>query len=572
MRIPSLWLLTIKNLKILIRSKSSALIVIFAPLLIILILGLSYNTSEQYGLNIGVYSRSFTDDVNSFITTLQEEEFKLVKYQTSIEECVEDIKVGAIHTCISLPETFKIEDNSPKEVTFYVDPSRINLVWMIQETLKAKLNFKSQQIAESLTEDILNKMTSTKTKINEKKNELDAIKVKSSITASSASSAQSSLEKLDLSSSDTDYTSILNNLTEEIEIGIKGIDDAIDAVDDSSLNDTEKSEVKGELKSAKRKLITLQESTNGTGSLSLLVSDLTSAKNKLNTASAAVSTATTNLGTIASSLNEVAGSLSNVQNALTEMYNVLEEQKVTEAGTIAKPLVTKIEKISKEGTYLNYTFPTLLILVIMFTSLLLGTTLVMMEKNSPAFLRNFLLPVRKIVFVTSVYLTNLILTLIQIIIILGISLFFIPNTLGSLPSIALILFISASVFTFLGMTIGYIFTSEETGMLASISLGSLLLFVSGVVLPVESVSPLVRKIINYSPFVLSEKLVREVFIFQSPLATMGFNLIILVGYALGLFVIILLAESILHKNVMNRFLKHHHKFLREKEKKEKKYA
>ena len=38
----SLWLLTTKNLKLLIRSKGSALIVVFAPLLIILLLGLSF--------------------------------------------------------------------------------------------------------------------------------------------------------------------------------------------------------------------------------------------------------------------------------------------------------------------------------------------------------------------------------------------------------------------------------------------------------------------------------------------------------------------------------------------------
>ena len=52
----TLWLLTKKNLRLLIRAKGSALIVVFAPLLIILILGLSFNNASKYGLNIGVYS------------------------------------------------------------------------------------------------------------------------------------------------------------------------------------------------------------------------------------------------------------------------------------------------------------------------------------------------------------------------------------------------------------------------------------------------------------------------------------------------------------------------------------
>ncbi|MBU1622791.1 MAG: hypothetical protein KJ597_04410, partial [Nanoarchaeota archaeon] len=130
----SLWLLTKKNLRLLIRAKSSALIVVFAPLLIILILGLSFNNSAKYGLNIGIAADSFTDDVNGLVTLLQEEEFKIVKYENSLEGCIEDIKLGFVHTCLSLPESFKIEGNTQKEITFYVDPSKVNLVWMIQDS------------------------------------------------------------------------------------------------------------------------------------------------------------------------------------------------------------------------------------------------------------------------------------------------------------------------------------------------------------------------------------------------------------------------------------------------------
>src|SRR3989338_4439196 len=115
----SIWLLTKKNIKLLLRAKASALIIIFAPLLLILILGLSYNTSSKYGLNIGVYAASYTEDVNAFVSTLQEEEFKIIKYDQSIDECVEDIKLGFVHTCIKVPESLKVEDNNPKEITFY---------------------------------------------------------------------------------------------------------------------------------------------------------------------------------------------------------------------------------------------------------------------------------------------------------------------------------------------------------------------------------------------------------------------------------------------------------------------
>jgi ABC-type multidrug transport system permease subunit len=182
----------------------------------------------------------------------------------------------------------------------------------------------------------------------------------------------------------------------------------------------------------------------------------------------------------------------------------------------------------------------------------------MMEKTSPAYMRNFFLPVSKTTFVLATYLTNLILIAIQVVILLGISLFFLGDILLSLPAMALILFIAASVFTFLGMAVGYVFQSEETAVLGSISLGSLLLFVSGIILPIESMSPLLRDITSFNPFVLAEKLIREVFIFQSSFQAIWVDLLILVAYAFFLFLFIMIIESVLHEHILNRTLHQHH--------------
>ena len=290
-----------------------------------------------------------------------------------------------------------------------------------------------------------------------------------------------------------------------------------------------------------------------------LQQDLDSTKTKLTAAASSVTTAASSLDTVSSNLNEGITAIDSVQTALNGIQSTLEGAKVTDAATIATPITTRIERVSKESTYLNYSFPTLLVLVIMFTSLLLGTILVMMEKNSPAFLRNYFLPVNKATFVISIYLTNLVLILVQIVIILGISLFFLRDALPLVAPIVLVLFVAASLFTFLGMAIGYIFTSEETGVLASISLGSILLFISGAILPLETISPLLRKIAYFNPFVLSEKIIRELFIFNSSLLDVGTEVLILVGYTIALFIIILIIESVLHQHLMHKFMKQHHK-------------
>ncbi len=572
----SLLLLVKKNIKLLLRAKASSLIVFLGPLLLVLVLGLAYNSSSRYGLNIGIYAPSFSEDVNSLITLLQEQEFRIIKYEQSIDSCVADMKAGAVHACLSLPEKLQIEGNMPQEITFYIDPSRINLVWMIQETLKSKINFKAQEISQRLSLELLSAVNTAKETVSREKGAVSSAKEKSSSASASAESARGALTGLDLTFPEVNYdfavADILKqNLSTALAEGLGKVAEAQEALQDLNASDT--AAVEAALTGVQEKLAIAQILVTGTGEVNLgkvltLISslqlDVAGAKGKLQAAAEGVGRSASNLHTASSTLGETVAALSSVESSLNDLQTALSSLSVTEASTIALPIVTKIEKVSKEGTYLNYSFSTLLMVVIMFTSLLLGTILVLMEKNSPAFLRNYFLPVKKATFVLSIYLTNLLLILVQIVVILGISLLFLGPVWPVLPQLALILFIAASTFTFLGMALGYLFASEETAVLATIALGSLMLFLSGAVLPLEIISPGLREVTQFNPFVLAEKIIREIFIFNSSLADVGVDVLILVAYALVLFLVILIMESILHRNLIHRFL-HHHRALRQKD-------
>ncbi len=557
----SLWLLTKKNLKLLFRSKISSLIVFFAPLLTILILGLSYNNSPQYGLNIGVVAASVSTDVDAIIKALQEQEFRVITYDSNIEECIDDIKTGAVHTCMVLPESFQVEGNTPKEVVFHLDPSKINLVWMIQETLSAHIDFKAQAVSQSLAGELITTLQSTKSSLADNNNQLSSIKEKSSSASSSVQLAQSSLGGVDLIIPESSYdTTIITTTSAEIDQALTKITQARTELSQANMTAANRAGVEAALDEAETQLDLAYTSMN-TSVLTLITSlqnDITSAKTKLASAAIAITDSSTGLSAASTSLQETTTALDSVQAALGTLQSNLESQRVTEPGTVANPIVTRIEKVAKDSTFLNYSFPTLLVLVVMFTSLLLGTILVMMEKNSPAFVRNYFLPIKKTTFIISIYLTNLALILVQIIILLGISLIFLPENWAMMPSIAIVLFVASSVFTFLGMAIGYLFSSEETGVLGSISAGSILLFISGVVLPIEAISPMLRNLASFNPFVISEKIIREIFIFGSSITNVGVDLVMLVGYAIVLFLIILIIESVLHKQLVHRFLKRHH--------------
>ena len=60
-----------KNFKLLIRSKSSALVILVGPLLIMMLTGLAFNNTNIYNINIGIFSEGYTNLTDSFIEKLQ---------------------------------------------------------------------------------------------------------------------------------------------------------------------------------------------------------------------------------------------------------------------------------------------------------------------------------------------------------------------------------------------------------------------------------------------------------------------------------------------------------------------
>jgi ABC-type multidrug transport system permease subunit len=245
-----------------------------------------------------------------------------------------------------------------------------------------------------------------------------------------------------------------------------------------------------------------------------------------------------------------------IKKSLDEIHDSLGSIVVTDAATVVNPVSMNIKPIVPEKTYLGYMFPALVILVVMFISILLSTTLVMMEKHSPAHFRNFITPTRNITFVVSTYLTSMLIVVIQLGIILGISSYFLKMQIvdALLPSLSILL-LGTTFFTFAGMFIGYIFTSEETATLAAISVGSIFLFLSNVILPIESMPAYIEKIARFNPFVLGEGLLRQSIVFKVGFGAMLNEIYLLLGYIGVLFVLILIFHALSGKGLFSGWMK-----------------
>ena len=142
----------LKDIKLLIRSKSSALIVILGPLALIFLVGMAFNTSSLYNLKIATYSESYSEITNSLIENLKDQQYNVVKADSEAN-CIEGIKLGEYHVCTIFPKDMDIQNEN--NIIFYVDESRVNLAAIISNTIFSKVASKAEELSLSLTGELL---------------------------------------------------------------------------------------------------------------------------------------------------------------------------------------------------------------------------------------------------------------------------------------------------------------------------------------------------------------------------------------------------------------------------------
>jgi ABC-type multidrug transport system permease subunit len=557
-----LGLLVRKNIVLLLRSKTSALIVILAPLLLILLIGLSYDNFVGYGLTMGVHSSEFSDDIKSLEESLAAKEYNVVEFG-SIEECIDDARQNLVHACLDLPSDFTVDENSAKVVTIHVDQSRVNLVRIVQEVLEEGFDLKSQELSENLLDSLLGTVFSVQDGIDSQAVVLGGVKTNSETVSSTISSASEDLGSGNSGTLDVFENYINGKLStsqehvDEIKGKVSNLNN-ISAADETAILDV-LTELENQLTNAQ-----LQMSSYEVYSFNEIRSIVENLEGSISDASLAN--------------EDLIVSLSDLNLAITllsEYSESLSGLEVTDSETLSSPLVTKVETLSDEDSKFNFLFPSILALVGMFLSIMLANTLVMMEKKSPAYIRNVLLPISKTKFILANFLSTLFIVAVQMAILILVSLVFMEEvSFVSFPVMFVAILFGCSVFTLIGMVIGSIFSSEETSTLAAISTGSLFLFLSGVIIPIEGMAPELRGIVELNPYVLLEGVIREEFIFRNPLFSYFEPLSVLLLYAVILFVVILIADLVLHKNLVHKMLYAQHKKarkLKNKEKEERKY-
>jgi ABC-type multidrug transport system permease subunit len=265
------------------------------------------------------------------------------------------------------------------------------------------------------------------------------------------------------------------------------------------------------------------------------------------------STITTELASVSTKLSEISVSLSQSISLGNEVISILSGIRVSDAKSIVSPVATQIIPIKNDSQGINFMFPALLVLIIMFISLLLSSLSIVMEKNSRAYFRNFVTPTGDGVFLIASFLTNVFIQILQLVMVLVVTYFvFDKSILGNIITTVLILLMAVSFFVVLGMIVGYMFSSEEAAILGTISISSVLFFLSNIVMPLDALPESIKFFVDLNPFIIVMSLLRRSLLFNITYIEMYENLLFFGAYLVGAFVILF----IMHKFMKLKFFYH----------------
>ncbi|MAF50596.1 MAG: hypothetical protein CMH64_00735 [Nanoarchaeota archaeon] len=498
-------LLTIikKNFKILIRSKSSALIILLGPLLLILLVGSAFNTSTFSDITIGTYSGEYNDLTNSILTKLEDDSYKVIRLEDK-ERCIEGVKTSNVHICSIFPDNLNV--NANEDIELYVDQSRVNLVFAIRGAITSIVAEKSTELSKDLTGIITSQLSKTNEEIKANRNSIANIKI-----------ANNKL-RTDLSNVEGDIISMGVNFSEISIISDEIRKETLDLRNDFN---------------GSRQINTIEDLSVALKAEVKQFEDLTSKKSDV----------LNKFSNLKSRISDSNLELQNIRDSDDSIIAKIEAIEVTDVDSIVSPIKTVTKPITREESHINFLFPTLIMMVVMFVSLLLSSITVIREKISRAYFRNYISPTSSVTFIFATYLTNILIVIIQLIIVLGVMISINPTLASTLANVSIALLLITTTFILLGMIVGYVFSSEETSTIGSISLGTILLFFSNTIIPLETLPPGIKQITNYNIFVVGESILRKIILFESTLKGISREIIILLSYI----VIFILVITIIYR-------------------------
>ncbi|MBD3319406.1 hypothetical protein GF342_05875 [Candidatus Woesearchaeota archaeon] len=532
-----------KNLRLLARSKTSALIILLGPLVLIVLAGLAFDHAEPFAITLGVVAQEYTEDAQLFLDTLASNNLDLVTFEAQ-DSCTRGVLSGEVDACVEFPQHFAFSEKDNNQISFHVDYSKVNLVYAIVNTFSEQVDAQASKLRQELADDVIGAIAVSKDEVSKGKPLVVGLATNAETVLEKSRQVSSRFSDLDFSaptintSIDEDLRTDVQNLTNNTLEAIIDALTTLRAVRDSTTDNSTRASLSSlihTLENSYDDLLatsneTIMETEQALNHTQTLVNTLHDNAQRLQHAGSLKATLAADLSTVT---EQVDGSLLlalKLQESLNTLSGRLDAVGTTNAQTLTNPVQTVINPVGSEQSYLSYIFPLLLILVVVFSGLLITPTIIHLERLSPAHLRNTLVDRTQANFLAT-FITSVLIISIELAVVLGVSMFFFGNFFGVLPPTLLVLGLVTIVFVFLGMIIGHVFATETTAILAGVATTAVLLFSSNIVIPLASAPSILRQLLWFNPLNLAEVMLRTTFVYGHSFSIVAQEFLVLLAGA-----------------------------------------
>jgi len=546
----------IKNIKIIVRNWTSLSLLVLGPLLLILLIGFAFSGEELHNINLGIISED--KEIEHILNFTQGN----INYFEDAESCIEKIKESNVHICLEFSKNF-IKTSEEKiiptgTINFYYDPSDKALANLLIEGIQKSLGLKAQEISITSAKTIFGKIQTLVVFLVGAKEDSE------NLIAEAYSIRKDLVERRDFLTNISDnfnptYETIKNlqniiNTNNDFENSVSNLDEGIDKIDlfiNSSMNyeditnltntTANITELNLLLQSIKQELenirnygyISVSYINQTRENINLLIYQIDQIKFYLDEE---IKRTDDNIAKLDKAIARIKEINSNLDTNLEELGKLKPEL----SKDLINPITTEFNPLLKESN-IYLLFPTVLTTIIIFISMLFSNIVTLSELNSTAYLRSFIAPVKRYVFVTGIFLTNVIILLLQISILFIVAqLNFGVNILKNVKDIYFITIIVIALFSLIGMLIAYRFKSQQTSILITTFITLIIFLMSSTVVPVELMPDAVYMFASLNPYVLGQAAFNKIILFgsYSYLNEVYTLLIYLLIVSLGLFIVL----------------------------------
>lgn len=530
-----------KNLKTVSRTWSYFVVLFICPILLIFFAGLMLNSSDVDNIKIGLVDKDISYDIDL-------SEVKNVIDYDSLSNCVIDLTDSEIGTCIYLNN---IEGKT--QLNIYLDNTAPFVKYYSKQFILENIFEDQQYLFETTSGELNSKLSVYANSVDSAKEEMIQVRDELGIQEQDLINRRTELTKTK-EEFDEVYIPLkqmqpeIVELREEIEKNGNNLDTDIATFRAS------KQIVENQISSIKNLLfLGLNEEDYLTATESL--DDVSSSLNKLDSTLAALEEIYDNptLLEMLHSYEEVIIKMDSLNQTLIDLDNDLEKsiEKTRESQERVDEFINELEDVSGEMKVLSNSFdtkgielefkdaysisddpirlafPLLISIIITFTSLILSNIFVLNEVNRPSYFREIISPTKDVNFLIADYLINLFFVFIQATVLFVIGIAWFELTLAHLPAFALVIFLTSSMFIFLGMSLGHLIKSQNLSMLLTIFYVMILLILSKILAPPLVLGPFVGFFISYSPFVILNDVLDSVLILNKSIISVIDSLVFL---------------------------------------------